>query len=124
MDTRKVYPDVDPNLGAFGRSAPGSGRGPTAGFAESVHTITRPASGSPARTLRPELGVYDANRETLLRDHPGEWVVIYGDELLGTYPTEEAAVDAGYGRYGLVSFLCRQITAEPDPVVHYAHELP
>jgi hypothetical protein len=77
-----------------------------------------------AKELRPEGYVYAANREALLRDHEGEWVVILGDEILGTWPTEEEAMDAGIAKYGAVSFMCRQITAEPDPVIYYAHDLP
>lgn len=91
---------------------------PSAPAVESVSGTRTP------RPRRREGVVYEANREALLRDHEGEWVVILGDEILGTWPTEEEAMGAGINRYGGVSFLCREITSEPDPTIYYPHDLP
>lgn len=61
--------------------------------------------------LARELATYDARKTDLLEGHEGEWVVIGGDEILGTWPTYEEALDKGYSRYGLHPFLAKQLLA-------------
>jgi hypothetical protein len=63
---------------------------------------------------------------TYLRERPGwvsgglvgQWVVIHGDEVVGFFPTLDAALQAGYDRFGLDElFMARQI-AEVDRPIH------
>jgi hypothetical protein len=75
------------------------------------------------RPRRREAEVYEARKAELLGESEGKWVVIGGDEVLGTWPTEAEAMDAGCEKYGSYPFLIRQITAE-EPVCHFAHDLP
>jgi hypothetical protein len=51
-----------------------------------------------------------------LLDREGQQVVIKGREIVGTYPTFEAAFDEATKRYGAGPYLIRQITPS-DPVV-------
>jgi hypothetical protein len=57
------------------------------------------------------------------------WVVIHGEEVLGMYATLQAALEAGYERFGLDEvFMARQIVAEDHPIpfsrraVHVPHQ--
>lgn len=68
---------------------------------------------------------FEREREVYLRERPGwvrsgltgRWIVICGEDVLGDYESLEAAIEAGYERYGLDSlFLARQIT-ETDPQI-------
>ncbi len=63
-----------------------------------------------------ELETYNAHRDELLR-HEGEFVVIRGDRVAGTWQTYEDALKAGYAEFKLDPFMVKQILAvEP---VHY-----
>jgi hypothetical protein len=73
-------------------------------------------------TLETELTVYRARLVELLADK-GKYVVIKNEEILGTYATFEQALEAGYGRYGPVSFLCKQIHPT-EPILFFSHDLP
>ena len=54
---------------------------------------------------------------TLLREpgNRGLFALVRGDEVAGLYPTFEAALSAGYDRFGLDPFLVKEVsdTAEP-----------
>ena len=48
----------------------------------------------------------------------GKWVVIHGSDVVGFYDSLDAALQAGYSRFGLDElFMARQI-AEVDPPIH------
>ncbi len=49
------------------------------------------------------------NELAVLLGNEGKFVLIKGDEVVGIFDTYEAALTAGYGRFGLDSFLVRQI---------------
>jgi len=55
------------------------------------------------------LGVNDINE--------GKFAVIKGDDFQGAFESYEAALEAGYERYGLVPFLVKKI--EREERVHY-----
>jgi hypothetical protein len=72
--------------------------------------------------LEREYRWYRANRLRLLGDgdaHEGKFVVVKGDgdDVLWPLDTYEAALEAGYDRHGLTSFLVQKIERHP-PVVH------
>jgi len=54
------------------------------------------------------MGKYDS----LLANHEGEWIVFNEGENTDTYHAQEEALKAGYGKFGNVPFLVRQITRE------------
>jgi len=69
--------------------------------------------------LARELETYDRLRDGLLKTDEGKFALIYGKDLVGTFPTEMDAVTEGYGRFGKVPFLVKQIVEleAPKPLV-------
>ena len=60
-----------------------------------------------------EIAAYDAMRAELENQHMGEWVLFFGEKLIGVFPTlEEAATDA-VQKFGRGPYLIRQIGAPP-----------
>jgi hypothetical protein len=72
--------------------------------------------------LENELALYRSKLGELLA-HEGKYVVIKGEEILGTYATFGLALKAGYDRYGPVSFLCKPIH-RLEPILFFSHDLP
>ena len=75
-----------------------------------------------SKVLESELAALENNRQHLEREHPGKFVLIHGDEVVGTYDDFGKAADEGLRRFGREPFLIRQIGAEqveiPTAVVH------
>jgi len=46
-----------------------------------------------------------------LKAEDGKFVVIHGDEVVGTYTSAEDAITTGYQKFGLEPFLVKQICA-------------
>ena len=69
--------------------------------------------------LEKEVAVYERMRDFLEREHFNRWVVIHGEELVGTYPDfQDAAANAAL-RFGRGPYLIRQVgvpaPAPPSP---------
>lgn len=65
--------------------------------------------------LARELETYEANRERLLGEALGKYVLIHEDELIGAYDTEADAIAEGYRRFGNVPFLVKRISPIDEP---------
>jgi len=63
-----------------------------------------------------EEAVFERVRARLFRDHPGQFVIISGDEVVGPFPTYEDAIPVGYNRFGRGRFICCDITEKDEPV--------
>ena len=64
--------------------------------------------------LKKEKATYANMRTDLERDHFGEWAVVHGEELIGTYETfQDAAIDAGL-KFGRGPYLIRQVGDLPE----------
>ena len=64
-------------------------------------------------TLSKEIAAYDRRRDELETDHAGEWVVVHGEHLVGTYNDfQDAATDA-VRRFGRGPYLIRRVGAPP-----------
>jgi len=59
--------------------------------------------------LEKELAYFEAHKDDLLTKYRGQFALIYGEELLGTYTRFEEAFEAGVGRLGNQSFLVQLI---------------
>lgn len=57
--------------------------------------------------LTAELEYYEKHRESLARDHPGRFLLIHGSELHGSFDTLDAALEAGFDKFGSEPFLAR-----------------
>lgn len=64
-----------------------------------------------------ELSTYARLKGDLLRQHPGEYALITGTELLGTFESQLDAVRSGYERVGNRPFLVRKIQSV-EPVLN------
>lgn len=66
--------------------------------------------------LENEVAFYIEQKPELLARHSGMFVLIKGRELIGVFNTIEEALSEGARRYGLSSFLVRQVLAEEPEI--------
>lgn len=59
--------------------------------------------------LTREVALFDEHLEEWRRSHPGEFVLIKGNDVLGFFPTVDQAFAAGTNRFGLAPFFVKQI---------------
>ncbi len=45
----------------------------------------------------------------------GMFALVHGDEVAGLYPTFEAGLSAGYDKFGLDTFLVKEVTEHEEP---------
>ncbi|TMA36010.1 MAG: hypothetical protein E6J79_13985 [Deltaproteobacteria bacterium] len=67
--------------------------------------------------LREELAYFEEQKPELLKHHLGQFVLIKGRELLGTFTKLEEAYAEGVRRLGNVPMLIKQVVPE-EPVHH------
>ena len=65
--------------------------------------------------LRTEVDTYERERDHLLASAEGEFVLIKGDKVLGTFQSQSDAVAAGVQALGNTPFLVRQIVKVESP---------
>jgi hypothetical protein len=56
-----------------------------------------------------ELAFFHQHEDELIRDHPGKFVLIRGDRVIGAYWTAVQAYAAGVRRFGDEAFLVKQV---------------
>ena len=66
--------------------------------------------------LATELKTFGTNLPVLLGASEGKFVLIRGEEIVGVFDTQMDAVSAGYGKFGNVPFLVKQILKVDMPV--------
>lgn len=66
--------------------------------------------------LDQELACFKRHRTEWLMHHKGQFALIKGDELLGTFTTGQDALLAGIKRLGNVPFLVKPIIEREEPV--------
>jgi hypothetical protein len=69
-------------------------------------------------TLETELTYFESIKEELLRHNAGQFAVIKGDRLLGTYTTDREAFQAGVKEFRLEPFLLKHVV-ETEEVIQY-----
>jgi hypothetical protein len=67
--------------------------------------------------LERERAFYNAHQAEWAALHLGRFVVVKGEELIGTYETMDLALAAGASRFGLDSFLVRKL-GETEQEIH------
>ena len=65
--------------------------------------------------LSRQIAVYEEMQPALEMDHFGKWVVIYNEELIGTFETDQDALNDAICRFGRGPYLIRQIGAPAIP---------
>jgi hypothetical protein len=70
-----------------------------------------------AVALDKELETFRRELPNLLSDptQRGMFVLIQGETVAGLYPTFEAALSAGYDKFGLNPFLVKEVTDHEEP---------
>jgi hypothetical protein len=68
-----------------------------------------------AQVLETELKTYEQNRERLLGECEGKYVLIHNDQILGAYDSKMDAINTGYQRLGNVPFLVKQVVRVEVP---------
>lgn len=63
-----------------------------------------------------ELKTYAEKLETLLGTHEGKFVIIRGDQMLGTFDSQLDAIAGGYRQLGNVPFLVKQVVKIETPL--------
>jgi hypothetical protein len=66
--------------------------------------------------LERECAFYSAHEAEWATVHPGRFVVVKGDRLLGAFDSMEEALAAGAASFGLDSFLVRRLGLKQDEV--------
>lgn len=73
-------------------------------------------------SLEQELKTYEKEKERLLSEAKGKFVLIKGDKIIGVYAAKEDALAEGYKRFGNTEFLVKEIT-EVEPVYFFTRPL-
>lgn len=68
--------------------------------------------------LEKERQYFDENKAKLIAAHSGKFVLVKDAELIGAFNTIEEAISEGARRFGLSSFLVRQVTPDPAPDIN------
>lgn len=66
--------------------------------------------------LEQELRTYEEHRDELLGSAKGQFVLIKGDRLVGTFDTANDALKRGYEEFGNAPFLVKQIVEVELPM--------
>ena len=69
-----------------------------------------------AHVLETELKTFEQHRDRLLDAHEGKFVLIHGDQVIGTFDSQGDAISAGYQRFGNVPFLVKQVERVETPL--------
>ncbi len=65
--------------------------------------------------LATEIAYFNAQRPLLLQHHAGKFVLIKGEELIGSFDMAETAFNEGARRFGLDGFLMKQVVPVEPP---------
>lgn len=72
--------------------------------------------------LETEQKTYEQNKESLVKDHDGKFVLIHEKEVDSTWDSYEDALQAGYDRFGLKPFLVKQIE-RIEPIHFFSRDI-
>ena len=68
-----------------------------------------------ATKLDQELKTYQAHRDELLGRAEGRYILIRNDELIGTFESQQDALQQGYEKFGNKPFLVKQVVEVEVP---------
>jgi hypothetical protein len=66
--------------------------------------------------LATELATFEAHRDELVGIAANKYVLIHGEEIVGTYESERDAINEGYRRFGNVPFLVKHVELTDRPL--------
>ena len=62
--------------------------------------------------LQEEFKVFQQNEKELLASHPGKYVLIKGQRIIGEYDKQYDAISEAYARFGNVPFFVKRIASQ------------
>lgn len=65
--------------------------------------------------LRKETATYEKQKQSLIGKAEGEWALIKGEEVCGTYKNQFDAIGEGYKQFGNVPFMVKEIVKVEEP---------
>jgi hypothetical protein len=68
--------------------------------------------------LESEQKYFDEHKDELVEKYLDRFVLIKGEELVGVFNTVEEAISEGARRFGLSSFMVRQVSKEAEAEVY------
>ncbi|MEW6304028.1 MAG: hypothetical protein AB1705_11185 [Verrucomicrobiota bacterium] len=71
--------------------------------------------------LATERSYFEENRERLMKEGAGKFVLIKGRRVYGFFEAKFDAIDAGYSRFGNVPFFVHKVTEVEEPVEIVSH---
>lgn len=74
--------------------------------------------------LEREKSTFDRELPALLQnpDNVGKFALLHGDRVDSVWPTLEKALEAGYERFGLDTFLVRRVVLKEEPL-YFSHNV-
>ena len=63
-----------------------------------------------------EMATFQANLPALLEKDAGRFVLVHGEQIVGTWDTKAEALEEGYRRFLFEPFLVHPIVAEEKPI--------
>lgn len=64
--------------------------------------------------LERELATFKGHFDEWLQTHPGKFVLVVGEELVGVFDTPKQAYEAGIQRFGNIPMLIRQVRPDDE----------
>lgn len=75
------------------------------------------------KPLQKELETYEDNKSRLISESLNEYVLIKGDDIIGTFESHADAIKEGYQRYGTDVFLVKQVLEIEPQINFFSHYL-
>lgn len=66
--------------------------------------------------LEQELKFFAENKPKWIEDHSGKFVLVKGEQLIDVFDNADTAVSEGVRRFGMESFLVRQVTPADEEI--------
>ncbi len=66
--------------------------------------------------LNEEIKTYERNKDNLVKESNGKYVLIKGNEIIGIYDTQNDAIKVGIDKFGNTPFLVKKIEAVEQPM--------
>ena len=105
-----ITDDRAESYSSYSQSGPNRG-----GTARVTHDDAATTETPVANSLQQEYETWLANKEQLLADHEGEWVMIRGNQIVKIFPNEDAAEQYGYDTYGYSDLCVIHIVKDTHP---------
>ncbi len=67
--------------------------------------------------LEKEYDYFLKNRDILLKEYEGKFIVIIGNEVVGSYSSREEALKETYSKHKMGTFLIQKVSRDEDDII-------